>query len=164
MLLGKVPAADANLTTTEPISKLCLSLFKKNDDEYCGFLALENDDSKYYVYNVSNHRTASIAITLDQILRGEIQPRPGRRQRYELAAILASSFLQFIDTPWLPSIWRKSDIVFFCDASDALAFNLDQPYLCPRLTDPKGKLSVTASKDQRGAYSQALDVLGIILL
>ncbi|KAI0009576.1 hypothetical protein F4779DRAFT_627716 [Xylariaceae sp. FL0662B] len=69
------------------------------------------------------------SVAIDQILRKEVLPLPSRRQRYSLSVILASSFLQLLDTPWLPNTWRQSDIVFFNDEKNPRMFRLDQPYL-----------------------------------
>lgn len=52
------------------------------------------------------------AITYDQILASGTMTR---KQRYILALTLASSFLQLLDTPWLPVSWKRSDIVFLID-------------------------------------------------
>lgn len=92
------------------------------------------------------------------MLRGKIQPAPTRRQRYTLSLILSSSFLQLLDTPWLPATWSKSEIVFISSPETPNVFALDKPHLHRGLTasaKPEGKASTVY---------QSLDLLGIVLL
>lgn len=139
------------------ITDLCKSLNEGTDACY-GYLTPEKD-CKYFVYRVSTRNAETI--TLENILSGYVRPRPSRRQRYALASILASSFLQFIDTPLLPVTWKKSDIVFLEDINDPNVFALDRPQLLQNLTTiDKGK----GRSGPSSAYSNALDMLGIVLL
>ncbi|KAI1204104.1 uncharacterized protein F4807DRAFT_448951 [Annulohypoxylon truncatum] len=116
-------ASQANIGL--PISSLCRSLNSDVDGCY-GYLTEE--DNRYYVCRISRQETEKFdSVTIDHILRGEVLP--SRRQRYALSLTLASSFLQLLDTPWLPASWRKSDIVFINDEKSPSMFLLDQPYL-----------------------------------
>ena len=98
------------------------------------------------------------SVTLDEILRGQVQPAPTRRQRYSLALILASSFLQLLDTPWLPATWSKSDIVFTVSVADSDVFALDQPHLS------RGLVPQEKGQEKAAIFLQSLDLLGIVLL
>lgn len=142
------------------ISNLCNSLHQGTGD-YCGYL-LPEEDCKYLVYHASK-RVTSI-ITLDEILRGHTQPRPSRRQRYALASILASSFLQFIETPLLSATFEKADIVFLQDMYNTNIYALDRPQLQQNLI-PASKTGQDApGLTGASTYSSSLDMLGIILL
>ncbi|KAI1413448.1 hypothetical protein F5Y13DRAFT_29788 [Hypoxylon sp. FL1857] len=154
-----------------PILSLCSSLDQVSDD-YCGYLTEE--DCRYYVYRVSQQQTENFdSVTIDQILRREVSPPPSRRQRYALSFILASSFLQLLNTPWLPESWRKSDIVFISDEKNPSVFLLDQPHLkrdfiipaAPQGEQKPAALPVIASNSNRSTKTfRSLELLGIVLL
>ncbi|KAI1377889.1 hypothetical protein F4677DRAFT_413835 [Hypoxylon crocopeplum] len=151
------------------ISCLCSSL-EQGIDGFCGYLT--GSDYRYYVYRVSQQQSDSFnSITIDQILRREVSPAPSRRQRYALSFILASSFLQLLDTPWLPESWRKSDIVFISDENKPNMFLLDQPHLSrkfiatPPPEDQQTSLAITiATEGSRTRTFRSLELLGIVLL
>ena len=106
-------------------------------------------------------------VTLDQILRGQGLPMPKRRQRFALAFVLASSFLQLLESPWLPTSWKKSDIVFFqSDDAPSGKFLLDQPHLNRNRHHPReGHLrGIATENERRKRLADALDLLGIVLL
>ncbi|KAM7192871.1 hypothetical protein V8F20_008668 [Naviculisporaceae sp. PSN 640] len=69
-----------------------------------------------------------------------------RKQRYLLALDLASSFLQLLNTPWLPVSWKRSDIVFL----DSEPFKRLQPYLRRDMS----LLPLTSTSAQGQAQSQ----------
>lgn len=102
------------------------------------------------------------AITLEDILRKQKMPLPNRKQRLALAVVLASSFLQLLESPWLPSSWKKSDIVFFQDPDQLGRFKLHQPYLTHQL-NTKSKTSYSTDMDRRLQLSSSLEMLAIIL-
>lgn len=144
--------------THQPISNLCNDL-NQADGSCCGYLPTDEHDCRYFVYTVSSQCRSSItSITLDQILRGDVSPLPTRRQRYAVSLALASSFLQLLETPWLSSSFRREDITFFSDPTNANVFLLDQPHIARVLT--------TGSSTDRVATSlaQSLDQFGILLL
>ncbi|KAI1657022.1 hypothetical protein F4813DRAFT_88770 [Daldinia decipiens] len=152
------------------ISCICTSLRHENS-EYCGYLASKN--GPYYMYKESQRQGQDLKnMTIDDILRRGAGPTPSRRQRYVLSLVLASSFVQLHETPWLPASWKKSDIVFIADENSGVGF-LDQPCLERELvaTAPaKGKeyhqmssLAATGNGKVEKAY-RSLELLGIVLL
>lgn len=150
------PSGRPEDATVLPIKSLCISL-DKGGESCCGFIPEE--DCRYYVYKVSHRQMKSLtSVTLDEILHGHVEPSPTRRQRYSLALILSSSFLQLLDTPWLPATWSKSDIAFSNSGGDSSIFALDQPHLSRRLEAPE------TSESKAATFLQSLDLLGIVLL
>lgn len=126
----------------------------------CGYL-LSDEDCRYYVYTEAGGCGGwQTSVTLDDMLRGQIRPRPTRRQRYAISLILASSFVQLLDTPWLPESLGKSDIVFFKDGEDARAFKLEEPHVTRQFVE------TTDEKESKpsASLSRSLDQLGILLL
>jgi hypothetical protein len=134
------------------------------EDPCCGYLTEE--DCKYYIYTMSRRNSDSFAsVTLDQMLKGKVIPLPTRRQRYALSLTLASSFLQFLDTPWLPVSWKKTDIVFFADPRNIQAFALDRPHLTRNsLSAPAPQTTHSTQIGNAASLSRSLDQLGIVLL
>ncbi|KAI1385761.1 uncharacterized protein F4822DRAFT_445662 [Hypoxylon trugodes] len=161
----------ARVDSPHPISKLCSSLDEEGDG-CCGYLVEE--ESRYYVHRVSRKAAKQFDfITLDQIIRMQVSPAASRRKRYALSFTLASSFLQLLDTPWLPELWRKSDIIFIHSDKEADIFLLDQPYLTrefvaqPLQGNEQGKTSLSAPTGARGigsGASRSIELLGVALL
>ncbi|KAK4212993.1 hypothetical protein QBC37DRAFT_464729 [Rhypophila decipiens] len=126
-----------------PILSLCLSvkqpgprLASAAKPTCYGYLtATDGDDpshscaqapQKFYLHTVWQQQIPSLTIlTFDQIITTGVS----RKQRYLLALTLASSFLQFLDTPWLPVSWRRSDIVFLVHSHQTNYSEQLQPYL-----------------------------------
>ncbi|MBE3048672.1 hypothetical protein IMZ48_40475, partial [Candidatus Bathyarchaeota archaeon] len=144
------------------ISTLCVSPSYTNDP--CWGYLLE-EDCRYYIHSISRHTADKFApVTLREILHGDVRKRPTRRQRYALSLTLASSFLQLLDTPWLPVSYKTADILFYPDAEDANVLPLDQPYLsCEIHTPPPGTIPEEAAS-KAAILSQCLSQLGIVLL
>ncbi|KAK3390305.1 hypothetical protein B0H63DRAFT_538556 [Podospora didyma] len=149
-------------TSIQPILSLCLSLQQKIDDQKCcGYLTEDVEGCRYYVPTVSGDPFASFPPSLahDQILKGA---NITRKQRYLLSLILAPSFVQLLDTPWMHVTWKKADIFFLQDASSPNRFGLDQPHLshCESLDKPPE----TGNVPNLRSLGQSLDQLGIVLL
>lgn len=144
-----------------PITSLCLSL-DQSDETCCGYL--QEEDYLYYVYkNPSSPISSPEFITLDQLLRKQRLPMPKRRQRFALAYILSSSFLQLLESPWLPASWQKSDIVFYQDSKQPGQYALDRPHLNRGLA-PREASGPMTERDRRMQLSSSLEMLGIVLL
>lgn len=80
-----------------------------------------------------------------------------------MAFVLSSSFLQLLETPWLPASWQKSNIVFFEDAEKPGLFKFMEPHLKNGL-NKKMNSNVPTDMDRRMQLSSSLDMLGIVLL
>ncbi len=151
------------LSVTQEIPNLCASL-KLPEASCCGYLA--EADCRYYVYTISHQSAETIpSITLDQMLRGAILPPPSRSQRYALSLILASSFLQLTDSPWLlpTTALQKADVHFLSDPANPNLFLLDQPHIT-RDFGVARRETVPANAAGAGSLSESLDHLGIVLL
>ncbi|KAL7823711.1 hypothetical protein V8C26DRAFT_433671 [Trichoderma gracile] len=123
-----------------------------------GFLA--DEDIRYYVYNVSEPEfNAMTFVTLDEILRGEGGLAFTRMQRYTLSLILASTYLQLLDSPWLPASLKRVDVIFHDATEEGASIRLDEPHISQHFTGADGVAS--AGKLSRFV---ALDRLGIMLL
>jgi hypothetical protein len=168
--LTRLPPAITLTIATKPdniehkqITSLCASLNNAKDG-CCGFLPEE--DCRYYVYKLARLQTKGFSsVTLDEILGGQAQPYPTRRQRYTLCLILASSFLQLLGTQWLPTTWSKSDIVFISRPEQPNLFAVDQPHLRHGLTSSEGQGAPPSEGQGEAANVQEfLGLLGVLLL
>lgn len=99
------------------------------------------------------------SISLAEILRGEISPPPSRTQRYIISLILASSFLQLLESLWVPTSFKKIDISFLSDPNCPNVFVLDQPHVTRHLS-----VAAANAAEETVPFTDALDHLGIILL
>lgn len=173
------------------ISSLCASL-ALSAGSCAGYVAA--DDARFYVYRLTSQRqdiTTLRSITLDQVLcgKGETKlPAPTRSQRYALSLTIASSFLQLLDSPWLPSTTalNKANVHFSGALNDGGEFYLDQPHITCDLRrndhsqsspssysiQPNQNLSrnagnstgISTMSSSNYAFIDALDHLGILLL
>jgi len=154
--------AEPEDSVTSPIPDLCATLASwPADGTCCGYLSA--DACRYYLYAVSNQTCAAppAVVHLDQLLRADGVPLPSRSQRYSLALIMASSFLQLLESPWLPATFRTSDIFFVrsADAEGREVLQLEQPHMRRQF----GAGGDTSPDGQAAAF-ESLDQLGIMLL
>lgn len=144
----------------DKIVSLCRSFTTKECTPCRGFL--QADDKRYYIYSVTSNNNLKFrtddSVTLSDLLCHNYGPPLSRRQRYSLALILASSFLQLRDSAWLISTWDSNDISFFRDATDAKAIMLDRPYVTRDFT------GTTAAGKNRADAASSFVSLGIALL
>ncbi|KAM5360716.1 hypothetical protein ACJA88_014727 [Fusarium oxysporum] len=147
---------------SQEISVLC-SAIRNVEGACCGYL--RDNDCRFYVYTLSRENTAVSPpyITLCQILQGEFQPPPTRSQRYTIALVIASSFLQLLESQWLPATLKKTEIFFRSDPSNSTRFRLDQPYIRRQFNNSNGK-TVPYLDPGATELADGLDQLGIILL
>lgn len=138
-------------TSFEPSGRLCY-----------GYLTYQN--CRYYVYNIYPY-SANImpSVTLDQILQGEIHPLFTRSQRYTLSLIIASTYLQLLESPWLPPSPKRADFLFPKGSSDATLVEIDQPHISQNFRLMNNQNTLSASKNNFH-FAEALDHLGILLL
>lgn len=149
---------DSRSSIHQPITNLCKDLQRLVGD-CCDYLSINGDDCRYSVHVVSSQRRDCItSITLDHILRGNVYPPPTRRQRYTISLVLASSFLQLAETPWLTSAFRREDITFLSDPTNTSVFLLDQPHIARSFHTAPSTNETTTN------LTQSLDQLGILLL
>lgn len=147
---------------SQEISVLC-SAIRNVEGACCGYL--RDNDCRFYVYTLSRENTAVSPpyITLCQILQGEFQPPPTRSQRYTIALVIASSFLQLLESQWLPATLKKTEIFFRSDPSNSTRFRLNQPYIRRQFNNSNGK-TVPYLDPGATELADGLDQLGIILL
>ncbi|KAK7917788.1 hypothetical protein PG985_011396 [Apiospora marii] len=81
----------------DKISTICASLhvFGKGCVGY-----IQDENSIYYVHQDPKPR--KFAIALDDLVRSQLGQPPSRRQRCQISLAVASSFMQLLDTPWMP--------------------------------------------------------------
>lgn len=143
------------------INSLCHSL-EASKTQFCGRVC--GGDYQYSIYQeplpYANHPRT---ITLDEILRQGSGGIPSRRQRITLSLILASSFLQLLESPWLQSSWQKSDIIFLEDPARSGIFMFDRPHL-KHCLERAGEPAAPTELERRAQLSSALDMLGIVLV
>ncbi|KAL7917643.1 hypothetical protein ACQKWADRAFT_324459 [Trichoderma austrokoningii] len=151
-----------SLPISNEIVNLCASL-GTSEVSYYGYLIQE--ECRYHVLNISRLNIEAVrSVTLDQMLRGDVSPLLTRSQRYNLSLILASTFLQLLDSPWLSVLPKRSDIIFFSSHhEDARIIQLDQPYISHDFR-PSNTLNSASSPDKMFSFTAALDHLGIMLL
>lgn len=130
---------------------------------YYGYLVQE--ECRYHVFNISRLKSEALrSVTLDQMLRDANYPLLSRSQRYNLSLILASTFLQLLDSPWLSVFPKRSDIIFFASTNeDAPFFRLDQPHISHNFR-PSSMQNTFSSSEKTFSFADALDHLGILLL
>ncbi|KAK3338726.1 LOW QUALITY PROTEIN: hypothetical protein B0H65DRAFT_511117 [Neurospora tetraspora] len=133
---------------------------------------LINDDISYHIYDLPYEPTTQqhTAITLQNIIDGDLFHILERKQRYSIALTIASSFVQLLDSPWLPTTLTKTDIIFLRDSTsedddyfldeDEPAF-LNEPYVQQKLT---ATITPNKTKQETVPIGTSLDQLGIILL
>lgn len=139
---------------------------------------LINDNIAYHIYDLPYQPTQQhTAITLQNIIDSELLHSLERKQRYFIALTIASSFVQLIDSPWLPTTLTKTDIIFLRDSSpteededpfldeDEPAF-LNEPYVQRPLPSSKPTITSQGKQEKKVAASvgSSLEQLGIILL
>lgn len=151
-----------SLPTADKIVNLCAALGMP-EASYYGYLVQE--ECHYHVYNISRQNNQAVrSATLDQMLRGSVSPPLTRSQRYNLSLILASTFLQLLDSPWLSVFPERSDIIFFGSTNEgATLYRLDQPYISHNFR-PLSMQNTFSSSEKMLSFNDALDHLGILLL
>lgn len=144
-----------------PLTTLCIPS-RQSSDSCWGYVALE--DCCYHIYPTSHcHVKQPNYVSLDTILRGGVQHYLSRRDRYNLALTLASSFLQLVETPWLTTSWTTRDIVFYTDGNHATITSLEEPHLRGDFFRTLNA-EVVNSESDRMIVAQYLNLLGVVLL
>ncbi|ETS80776.1 hypothetical protein PFICI_08305 [Pestalotiopsis fici W106-1] len=104
--------ADISGGEKKPIASLCKTMAEEADSICASYL--QDNERRYYLYpsDDSCNNYSPSPVTLSDLLSGKVGQMPTRRQRYSLALILASSFLQLHGSPWMVVPWGKSSIYF----------------------------------------------------
>ncbi|KAL8376929.1 hypothetical protein RB595_007857 [Gaeumannomyces hyphopodioides] len=170
-VLLDTPSRGPDTPQFRPISTLCKSLCSPKTS--CqGYLDLPDEDRRYYVYSVAQHAKVPPSVTLRQILNKDVKPLPTRRESYAIALIIASSFLQLADSPWLPNAgsghhsFANSSLIFLADPSNPNVFLLHQPHINRDFSviAADGETNSTTNAARRGDIGPSLERLGITLL
>ncbi|KAL6876104.1 hypothetical protein HDV57DRAFT_152424 [Trichoderma longibrachiatum] len=142
------------------ISNLCTT-FGLPESSCYGYLI--DEDCRYYVFSVPQPGSEAMAtVTLDQILRGELHLELTRMQRYTLSLTIASTYLQLLGSPWLPTMPRRVDISFHDAIEKTPAISLDEPHITQHFTGSHTDDGLAAA-DKHSRFA-ALYHLGIMLL
>ncbi|KAK3484810.1 uncharacterized protein B0T23DRAFT_327865 [Neurospora hispaniola] len=129
---------------------------------------LINQDITYHIYDMPYHLTQHhTTVTLQDIIDADLFQDLERRRRCSLALTIASSFVQLLGSPWLPTTITKKGIIFLLDpnpsaqslAEDKPAF-LNEPYVHQTFVGKKS----TRIVEEAMSIADSLDQLGIILL
>ena len=171
------PAPAPGYLPLGPMDDICAKVFRLDAaDERIGYLHEEGySEYKHHVYLTdakvgSKFRTISLDQLLDSAEQGPLQSLLSRRQRLNIATILASSVLQLDKTSWLKSQWKSSDIYFHYRDEDAVLTSrptFPPPHVACRLSDsnsePNHAPKSPLSRAQQ-ARSETLLTLGLALV
>jgi len=103
--------------------------------------------------------------TLNTLLSKSSPISLSRRQRFQIALILASSHVQLHPTPWLKSKWSKRDVLSLYDPEDPTKIGSDQPYISRSLSKPLQQSgNNTATSADIYSFPDSIRNLGIMLL
>ncbi|KAK8024506.1 hypothetical protein PG993_012572 [Apiospora rasikravindrae] len=98
-------------------------------------------------------------IALEDLLRSQSGQPPSFRQRCRISLAVASSFMQLLETPWMPPKTRRPEIVFAAD----------EQYYSPELvleysTLLRGDTTIARSKPPTYEFFGPMEFLGVLLL
>ncbi|RDL42220.1 uncharacterized protein BP5553_02199 [Venustampulla echinocandica] len=132
--------------------------------------SLKGDSSRYTVQPLCKaDNEPQSHINLETLLSSSSPITITRRQRLQIALILASSHVQLHSTPWLKLKWTKKDIFFLYDAKEEANICIDQPYISRNLSKPlqqqtnQGHIPSTSSANTHD-FQDSIRNLGIMLL
>ena len=152
---------ESSTALSQEIRNLCLALQHIRQGDRClGFL-LDQQRQRHEIYPLAKAQSASDTgetVTLESLLikQGQpwspdgngVSPRLTRRERMSLAATLASSAVELLNTPWLGQDWNKRDIAFLkVSGGSSRPIIVEQPYVSPRRnrTSPQPLESMTSA-------------------
>ncbi|EMD87921.1 hypothetical protein COCC4DRAFT_200205 [Bipolaris maydis ATCC 48331] len=94
-----------------------VQLCRRLGDEECEVCMgiVSHDDEAFHLHPVNQKRNQpeNGPITLGHVLSRDFQDPFSRRQRYQIALLVASSVAQLQSTPWLRTGLCKEDVIFF---------------------------------------------------
>jgi hypothetical protein len=137
-----------------PITDLCRTLSKvKTGRRAIGLICANGSDHGYSLLK-PEHSAHTDVITLGSLLRLNTWERPDRKQRYRIAATIASSHLQLHSSGWLCSGWNKDDIHFPLVSGKP---SFEELYLRKSFDD-------TQTNANNPSFDIAFTTLGVLLL
>jgi hypothetical protein len=150
-----LPDHDSNKNIPDLCSRL--AYFDASATESPGFL--DATDTRYYVYPEQDMgpKASGCVATLAQILSQGKPARLSRKQRYNVALDLASSFVQLMSTPWITTSLNKEAIEFFQTTGGTQL----GPPLVARRFEPEEE---DAAAQSTGINTAAINALGVLLL
>ena len=160
--------------TAETVADICTTLHKaQKTNEVVGYLADETDSNhRHYLCRVNTiPLDEPQSKSLGEILAGSQHASHSfsllRRERLELAVILASSVLQLDGTSWFESRWSSYDVLFYDKAHGTSTTYYKHPYLprkqCSLDSQPPPDYSTPLPRD-RSIRSEVLFALGLTLI
>ncbi|KAL2067321.1 hypothetical protein VTL71DRAFT_1745 [Oculimacula yallundae] len=157
------PESSEDLTNPR-ITNLCEAIATCSSDHSYG--CLRGDTRQYIVHPLCKaDDQPQKCVTLETLLSKSSPIVLSRRQRLQIALILASSHVQLHPTPWLKSKWSKKDILFLYDAQDPSKIKTDQPYISRSLSRAiQTHNNTEAISTNSYAFQDSIRNLGIMLL
>ena len=108
-----------------------------------------------------------MSVTLDRILGAF----PTRAERFALSLAIASSFMQLLESPWLPTFSGKTNVVFLEDTNNPSDHVFGWPHVSREFdrfscSTPETTIGMPTPCGKRSSnhFTKSLDRLGILLL
>ncbi|KAJ5024205.1 hypothetical protein J3E72DRAFT_387566 [Bipolaris maydis] len=141
-----------------------VQLCRRLGDEECEVCMgiVSHDDEAFHLHPVNQKRNQpeNGPITLGHVLSRDFQDPFSRRQRYQIALLVASSVAQLQSTPWLRTGLCKEDVIFFPSEERNELLPCGEPFIRQGFVQNHAHLSSTeSSADGCNFYA-----LGILLL
>ncbi|KAK0614454.1 hypothetical protein B0T14DRAFT_570391 [Immersiella caudata] len=156
---GRLPDIDNEGRIPDLCSRL--SHLDTSSTESTGFL--DATDTRYYVYPEQSMvpGTSGPVATLAQFLSQNPPARLSRKQRYNVALDIASSFVQLMATPWIDRSLNKGAIEFCQKAGGA---QLGPPLVARRFEPQEKEEQEDLATQPGGINTAAINALGVLLL
>lgn len=127
---NSVAPNDASLVIQKPEIKLCQRLHDPKHSECVGTVG--HNEEAYHLHSSSattGRDQDTKSLNLDHILSSDFEGYVSRRQRYDIALLLASSVAQLQFTPWLSTDLAKADVLFFPCVKDTWNVSFHEPFI-----------------------------------
>jgi hypothetical protein len=150
----------------EEITNLCEKISSCSAD-LRPYGSLLDESNRYLVQPLSNpHNEPQKQVTLEELLSTTSNRSLDRTERFKIAYILASSYLQLHSTPWLRTKWSKRDVIFFYDHENEDSLCIDHPYISKNLLGKASRVKELSGINTTStiAFRNGIRNLGIMLL
>ncbi|PVH87289.1 hypothetical protein DL98DRAFT_582001 [Cadophora sp. DSE1049] len=148
------------------ITNLCTTIATCSADHPYG--CLEGESRQYVIHPLCKaNDQPQKCVTLESLLSKSSIITLSRRQRLQIALILASSHVQLHPTPWLKSKWSKKDILFLYNEQDPSKISTDLPYISRSLAkaiQQSNENADASSTNNSYTFQDSIRNLGIMLL